>query len=233
MIQYLRTTNDNLLTIESKDKDVIDHFTNKNNNYSDVIIHQINTLKIYDEWLYKKQNLNILDCGGNIGLFALHVVDCASKIITVEPTPTHLNIMKKITKPYSNIKIEEAALSGTDEEIEFYFNTDNTTMNSIVNNYGCGTIKVKGKTLKTILDDNNMDIVDFAKIDIEGSEIKALTEQTVSEVKNRIKTWFIEAHAVFNTHTTQVRDHLNNIFNKCGYNTRYSGQDGLIVESII
>lgn len=240
MSAQLKTVNNTIIFIGDNDEDVRKHFQ-ANQNYTSIIIEQMNTHRIYDKWLSGKSNLNILDCGGNVGLFALHVSDCAAKIVTVEPTPAHQNIMEKLTANFSNIKVEKAALNRTDGDVEFYFNNNNTTMNSLVNNYNSGAVTVKGKTLRTILDENDLDVVDFAKIDIEGSEYAALTEKTISDVAGRIKTWFIETHSVDKVQdeilgtialgTVAVRDHLNAIFTKLDYRTHYIGSDVLIVES--
>jgi FkbM family methyltransferase len=239
MIAQLKTINGSVINIGENNEDVKNHFQS-HHNCTGIIIEQMNTGRIYDKWLHGKSDLNILDCGGNVGLFALHVSDCATKVVTVEPTPAHQNIMENLTSNFPNIKIEKAALNCVDEDVAFYFNTDNTTMNSLVNNYNSGAVTVKGKTLKTILDENNLETVDFAKIDIEGSEYRALTEKTISDVAGRIKTWFIETHSVDKVHdeilgtialgTVAVRDHLNSIFVKLNYNTTYIGSDVLVAE---
>ena len=147
----LATTAGRFIDIKSNDSKIVEHFSDNNKNHPDTILRQINLEKLYGRWFDGKSNLNILDCGGNIGLFALHVNDCAKKVVTVEPTPDHLYILKHLTAPYKNITIVEAALSPVNGDISFYFNKENTTMNSIANNYGVGAITVKGKTLKTIL----------------------------------------------------------------------------------
>jgi hypothetical protein len=41
-----------------------------------------------------------------------------------------------------------AALSPENKEMDFYFCNENTTMNSLANNYNSGCIKVLGKLLK-------------------------------------------------------------------------------------
>jgi hypothetical protein len=59
--------------------------------------------------------------------------------------------------------------------------------------------------------------VEFAKIDIEGSEYKALTKETIQMTEKRIKSWFVEAHGTNGMRGSQVAQHLADIFNSCGY----------------
>ncbi len=223
----LATTTRRLIDIKSDDAKIVEHF-NDGRNFTDVILRQINSEDLYGRWFDKKSHLKILDLGGNVGLFALHVIDCADQIVTVEPTPDHLYILKQLVEPYKNITVVEAALSPIDGDVSFYFNKENTTMNSIANNYGIGSIKVKGKTLKTILDENGLDIVDFAKIDIEGSEMLALTAETIAAVEKRIKVWFIEVHST-SVPIEKNRQLLAYLFRVAGYNVELVGHDSLHV----
>jgi predicted transcriptional regulator len=39
------------------------------------------------------------------------------------------------------------------------------------------------KTFKTILDENNLDVVHFAKVDIEGSELISITQEQFQKLK--------------------------------------------------
>jgi len=214
----IKTVTNNFLTIETNNQEIINHF-NEPKNHTGIILEQINEENLYQKWLGDKTNINILDFGGNIGLFALHVSDIGKKIITVEPTPSHVTILKELTKNFKNIKIVEAALSDSNDMIPFYIDNWNSTCNSIRRDVSHSpyNIMVSGKTLKTILDENDLDEVEFAKIDIEGSEYKALTKETIQMTEKRIKSWFVEAHGINGMLGSQGVQHLADIFNSCGY----------------
>ena len=92
----LNTAGGDKINTNITDQDVINHFNNPIN-HAHVIIDQINNENLYN-WFENKKDLVILDCGGNIGLFSLHVSDVAKKIVTVEPTPAHIKILKKFKK---------------------------------------------------------------------------------------------------------------------------------------
>lgn len=222
-LNQLRTIKNNIIDIKSDDPIVISHFASSHS-FTQAIISQFREM-LYDRFFVGKKDLTILDCGGNIGLFALHVNECAKIVVSVEPTPNHGYVFKKLTNDYPNIRLVQAALSPKDEDIEFYFCNQNTTMNSIVNNYGQGSIKVKGKTLKTILADNGLDFVDFAKVDIEGSEMAAINDETISEVSNKIKSFFLEVHATADATLLQNRDKITSIFKNNGYSSENTGHD--------
>ena len=221
----LRTVKNNLLELDISDPIISQHFA-LSIHCTQNILDQFNQ-NLYDNWFKDKKDLTVLDCGGNIGLFALHVFECAKKIVSVEPTPNHIYIFKQLTNKFSNIYLTEAALSPENKDIDFYFCNENTTMNSIANNYGAGNIKVKGKTLKNILDENNLTTVDFAKIDIEGSEMLSINENTISEVSDKIKSFFVETHDTIDGKILQNRDTLSNIFKKYNYSVEYIGHDSL------
>jgi uncharacterized Rmd1/YagE family protein len=86
----LRTVKNDYIDIQSDDSKIVNHFSSRINCTTNIL--QQFEEKIYDQFLQTETNINILDCGGNIGLFALHVKDCAKKIVSVEPTPDHIYI---------------------------------------------------------------------------------------------------------------------------------------------
>jgi hypothetical protein len=53
---------------------------------------------------------------------------------------------------------------------------------------------VQARTIATVLKENNLEWVDFVKCDIEGSEIQAITAETIDAVKDQVGSWFIECH---------------------------------------
>ena len=67
-------------------------------------------------FLKDKKDLVILDIGANVGLFTLYAQDSASKVISVEPTPSHQNLFEKICGKYENVELVKAALSDKNED---------------------------------------------------------------------------------------------------------------------
>jgi FkbM family methyltransferase len=191
--------------------------------YAQFIIKQINTDRIYDRCLATKNNLTILDIGANVGLFSLYAQDAAKRLVAVEPTPSHQYVFEKLTCDAKNVELVKAALSDVDGPIEFYISEENSTMNSIVNKYG-KSIHVEGMCLKSLLEKYNLEKVDFCKIDIEGSEMRAITTETLGAVFDKIDEIFIECHATVPNFThydiIQNRLRMEKVFQDVGYKTQ-------------
>lgn len=188
--------------------------------YAQFIIRQINTDRIYDRCLKDKKDLIVLDIGANVGLFTLYAHDSAKRLLAVEPTPAHQHVFEQLTHECKNVELVKAALCDVDTSVEFFISDENSTMNSIVNKYG-RSIMVEGLCLKSLLDKHNLDKVDFCKIDIEGSEMRAVTRETLGSVFDRIDNIFIEVHATVPnfTHMDIISNRLKmeDIFKDVGY----------------
>ena len=227
---FLLTSKHNFISIKSDDLRVINHF-NSQNSYGKYIINQINTDRFYDKMFNGKSDMTILDIGGNVGLFSLFAQDSCARIYPIEPTPDHFYILSELTKEYDNIFPQNVALHNSRGEIDFFLHDDNTTMNSTINRTPYN-IKVKAKSLLNLCQDLEITRCDFAKVDIEGSEMFSLTDETVNEVKDIIDTWFIEVHATHSdwySSLTKNREILANIFKNNGYKVELHQHDGMYV----
>jgi len=233
MQREIITSKKNRVVINSDKEHIIKHFEGSQN-YADIIINQINNERMYDQWFSQQNDLIILDIGANIGLFTLYAKDSAKAIYSIEPTPQHFSILEELTADYSNVHPQRLALHNQDGEVDFYICEENTTMNSTTNKYGQG-IRVPARRIGSILRDLNLDYVDFVKCDIEGSEMTALTPDTVLEVAGKINAWFLEVHAT-ETNLQQPnwlenlqknRNTLKMIFEQAGYETSLLGHDSL------
>lgn len=185
----------------------------------DFIIKQ---MPIYDKYLGDRTDMVILDIGANIGLTALAFVDSASRIVSVEAAPKQILLFKEHCAGEPKIELVEAALSNVNGETTFYIN-ENTT-NSLYEHEGFKhAVTVKTFSLKGVLDAYNLEKVDFCKMDIEGSEMVAVTVDTLSEVFDRIDVIFMEIHANEQPWKTQLVKNLNiirDVAHKVGYKTR-------------
>ena len=187
--------------------DEIDKHLNDEKTCAKIIIRQINTERIYDRFLKDKKDLVILDIGANVGLFTLYAKDSASRVVSVEPTPSHQHLFEKIAGKYENVELVKAALSNKDEDINFYICNYNSTCNSLVEREG-DVLKVEGLTFNSLLKKNNLEHVDFCKIDIEGSEMIAITEENLKPVYDKIDRMFIEVHATESGPNLRWEDNL-------------------------
>ena len=221
----LLTSKNKEILIKSESEALETHFSNPNN-YADVVLNQINHDRFYDRLFAEKNDLTVIDFGANIGLFSLYVHDSAKIVYSVEPTPEHFNNLKETTKDYPNIYPINIALSDKNQIIDFYVCRNNTTMNSLANRYG-ESFQIKGMTLDSLLTELGLSHVDFVKCDIEGSEMIALTKETIEPVKDKIDFWFLEVHAT-DVSIQKNRENLSNIFRDLGYKVEASRIDVLL-----
>jgi FkbM family methyltransferase len=229
----LLTSKNTEINIISEDTKAIEHFANPAN-FADIVLNQINTDRFYDQIFDGEDDLTILDVGGNVGLFSLYAQDRAKAIYPVEPTPGHFHILKEFTKNYPNIHPINVAAHNEDTTIDFYISEENSTMNSSVNKYGT-KVEVQALTLASLIKELNLDHVDFVKCDIEGSEMAALTDETVGAVKDIVDAWFIEVHATDTEDLKGLDSLLDNrakliaLFERQGYATQILREDSLYI----
>lgn len=187
------------------------------------------TAEILAEWdsqpfkeFFTKEDKVVLDIGANVGLFALHVIPFAEKIICVEPTPAHMEVQKILLAPFQEKVIhEQTALNSYTGQCEWHIEPVNFTMNTIREGTG---LKVDCITLADLCAKHGLDHVDFAKIDIENSEVLALTEDTVRPVFDIIDKFLTELHP----RTREMQDRFKAIFEACGYKVDYYDFNGSI-----
>ena len=181
-------------------------------------------LFIVDEWeslpysKYIKPDSIILDIGANIGLFALHVLPYAKRIICVEPTPQHMEIQGDLVKADH----VQAALNSYTGKARFRNEPVNTTMNTL--REGSDSYEVACLTLRDLCVVKELTKVDFCKIDIEGSEWQALTIERIKEVKGIIKAFFVELHP----RTIEAQQEMAARFEAAGYKVEYIDYNGSI-----
>jgi FkbM family methyltransferase len=218
--------------LTSEDDVVIDWFNRSSDTHTDIIIDQLNQ-GWYNEFFAGKKNLTVIDAGANIGLFSLYVQDSCKKLISVEPAPHNLYILEQFLANFSHVEIEMSAVNNVDTTVPFYIHTSPTCC-STVNDITGIKVDVQAKTIATIMADHKVDHVDFIKCDIEGSEMQALTDETIGAVADKIDVWWLEIHQT-NANTgapwpgdlEDNRQKLNALFQKHGYQTRIFTNDQL------
>jgi hypothetical protein len=212
------------IMIDSEMPEAVAHFESQHN-YADIVLDQINRDRFYDSIFEGEDDLTILDIGGNIGLFTLYAQDCAKAIYPIEPTPGHFKILTELTKDYANVHPLNYALHNEDTTIDFYISEENSTMNSTVNQYGT-KVPVQARTLRSIIDELGLEKVDFIKCDIEGSEVQALTAETIGAVAELVDNWWIECHSTDPTRTWpsnlfENRLAIGKLLEDAGYDVQY------------
>lgn len=147
----------------------------------------------------KKNNPVIFDVGANVGSYTLAVIASFKhnpSIYSFEPSAATFKKLTANTAGLSNVIVNHCALSSTVGEAVLYGRENNSEIASLVNTqaaekYGQQTQEtVKLNTLDNYCRENNIDFIDFLKIDTEGHELTVL--QGATEMLQRKMIRFIQ-----------------------------------------
>ncbi len=135
----------------------------------------------------------IFNIGGNIGITSILLANKfpEAKIYTFEPIKSNFKLLSQNISYYKNIKGFNIALGAKNTKIDI-FSSDNHS------NFGGGSLYEKGvnlnkteeiqmKTVKSILEQENIQDIDLVKIDTEGAEYDILTSFPI-DILSKI-TW--------------------------------------------
>lgn len=174
-----------------------------------------------------KKNYIVFDVGANTGSISSYLsnkVGDNGKIIAFEPFPkTFLRLKNNIAlNNFKNITLEEIALSDSEGKKEFYFNKKNPELNSLgivefENELPFETTEVKVSTLDNYCSKNNIQVIDFLKIDVEGFEVEVLTGAAELLNNKKIKSIQFEISPIPLRCANKSPDDLVNLFNKIDY----------------
>ena len=126
----------------------------------------------------------------------------ASKVYSCEPTSYCLSVINKYFKNNEKVIINDVAI---------FDKNDFTLIESIGNGHGGNKLisieandkdgyinskkeKVKTQTFKTFVEKNNIEKIDFLKVDCEGGEIFIFTEENKDFFKNKVHKIAMEYH---------------------------------------
>ena len=166
------------------DKGVISHLYNKN--------YKINDSKA------KEKIRNIIDGGANIGIETIRFANFFpnAKIISVEANKSNYEMLKKNTENYENVIALYAALYNQEKKLYLSNPQKNKSDNFnesffIDNNKINNSEEVNGITLSKILSENNIEMIDILKLDIEGAE-KYLFDKTANAWIQKVQVLIFE-----------------------------------------
>lgn len=162
------------------------------------ILKQFNNDFYY--YLKDQEELNLIDLGANIGLFSMFVSPVCEKVFSVEPTPSHFALLNELVElaGIKNIEAHNLAIGTEDGEAEFNIHERNSTMNSFITHrtdpHSGKTVKVKTKTLNSLIDSLDVDRIGFVKMDIEGFENEIIFEESFEDALTKIDGLYVEVH---------------------------------------
>ncbi|MCR5260697.1 MAG: FkbM family methyltransferase [Candidatus Gastranaerophilales bacterium] len=136
-------------------------------------------------YVYVHKKDYIIDAGvsGDVELTVLFLKQCGpdGKVFGIEPNPNVLNKIKQDLKNYKNFQLFEYALWESDGKGEFDLGAEpddeiNLAAHLVLDNFRKreNIISVNLIKLDNLIEKNQINKVDFIKMDIEGAEVQAL-----------------------------------------------------------
>lgn len=179
------------------------------------IFREIYFEKIYKEALEGKRDLTIIDIGANIGLTVQWLKGHAKQIYAIEPASENYEVLNKNIEfnKWDNVIPIKAAIAEKDGEMDLSLNPTNTTTHSFFFKHDHGSEKVRVMTFETLFKENNIEVADFVKLDIEGYEDMVLLGDDFKKMSEKIKMIEIEFHG-------QNLDKIMKRMNDLGYKNK-------------
>jgi FkbM family methyltransferase len=147
---------------------------------------------VLENFANKKAGALFVDVGANFGWYSLILSVCADvsgRVISIEPEPENLRLLKKNidTNNAHNITVIASGVGASEGSAELALNDQwNPGMHSLRKDLNpTNTVKIKISTLDSLLKDFPGEI-DLLKMDIEGFEVDALmgASETLARTKN-------------------------------------------------
>ncbi len=168
--------------------------------------------KVYDKYFAGKKDLTIIEIGANIGIASYYFSKYAKVVHAFEPAQEHFELLTKQIEfnQLKNVIPHQLAISNTDGEADF-FHLPNKTMYSLrpaqqIPQTGKETVKTI--RLDTFFKENNIEHIDFLKVDCEGSEADILCGDGFQNIADKIDMIFIEVHDWMNRNPEQLKEGL-------------------------
>ena len=117
----------------------------------------------------------VVDCGANVGLFTKHALSLGAEcVIAFEPSPFNAacfrhNLADELRT--GRVLLIEKGLYDHEGEVRFFTPTKDPFAHQVADD---GDMSIQVTTLDRALEELGLDHVDFIKMDVEGSELRAI-----------------------------------------------------------
>jgi FkbM family methyltransferase len=148
------------------------------------ITSEIFVQKLYEKFFKVKENDIVMDIGASIGPFTYSILDRNPKqVYCIEPSFfEHETLEKNVLQ--QNVKILKCAVSENDGK---FLTKELFGQNGKL-------YEVESKTFNTIINENNIEKIDFLKTDCEGGEYSVFKPENICTIKNMLGVCVGEWH---------------------------------------
>jgi FkbM family methyltransferase len=163
-----------------------------------VVFNEITSQRTYNnDFICVEKDDLVVDIGFNYGLFSMTSLRYhPGRIIAFEPNPKLVKTFKGYFKE-SMIELHQKAVSNKNGNVIFYENLDPgmSTIFDDINNVSQGdSYEVEVINFNDFIISNNIEKIDYLKVDCEGAEYDIFESITNDYLKNRIMKVAIEFH---------------------------------------
>ena len=164
---------------------------------------------VYDPYLQGKNDLTILDIGANIGLFSFYAQEFAKRIYAVEPSKYHFETLTKMLEfnEFKNVTPINLALANENKTLTLNHNANNTmfSLKDAVKDPALPGEEVDAVTIEELLKRQQIEHVDFMKLDVEGAEMEIIGGEAFDRVASKIDVVMGENHQWNATNPEQLK----------------------------
>jgi FkbM family methyltransferase len=202
-----------------------DNITEVSNLIFDYDIHFSNLYEIFISKDYEYNDIKIehndlvVDIGSNLSTFIHYaLLKGAKKVYSCEPNPNCIKIIEKYFKENHKVKINKYGISDKDEinTLVLGVNCDVAGSSKLISAKANTSstyehenkIEVLTKKFSTFIKENNLNKIDYLKVDCEGGEVFIFTEENKEFIKNNINKIAIEYH---NSEKNNIINFLKNL----------------------
>jgi len=172
----------------------------KQNKSGHLILKEIFEERVYADYFSFYKKSAIVDIGAHFGFFSLFANRNArkdSQIYSFEPSTENFQRLKKniLDNKIENVRMFRCAIGSKDGAGKLIHreNPANSALEEIMQSPSSSFEKVEIKTLETVIKENEIQKIDFLKMDCEGAEY-AILETLSDEIFSIIKTISLEFH---------------------------------------
>jgi FkbM family methyltransferase len=152
------------------------------------------------EAIKKRLLSRVVDIGANVGYFSLFTLaqNAKADVFAYEPMPNNFKLLNQYKDQFAqhNFNTFNMAVSGSRGTLSLNYNKaeEYTTSATLFNNANePDSLKVETITLDDVLAENQLETIDFLKLDCEGAEY-AILYNAQDDTLARIHTLSIETH---------------------------------------
>jgi FkbM family methyltransferase len=197
-------------------RNIVNQFKSHDSNWLNDVSNEIFD---QNEYHYKEISVQpndvVVDLGGNVGVFTTYALSKgASKVYTVEPFPTYVDYLRENLEPFKDkVEIIPMAISDTAGHTTLKINFQgNTILNDVYKEKNWEnndeSVEVEKVDLITLSERNDIDIINYLKVDIEGSEYLLFKGLTGKFLSTKVEKIAIEYHWNFDGEINQIIEKL-------------------------